>query len=89
PFAAGRRYLVKIGTRTAIGHIGEAIERLDVTTLSTAPATALVRNDIARVRIAAASPLAFDPYRANRATGAFILIDEQTHATVAAGMIEG
>ena len=89
PFATGRRYLIKVGTRTAIAHIKELIHRLDVTTLAPVPATGLVRNDIARVRIVAAMLLAFDAYRANRATGALILIDEQTHATVAAGMIEG
>ncbi|MGH7007677.1 MAG: elongation factor 1-alpha C-terminal domain-related protein, partial [Stellaceae bacterium] len=89
PFAAGRRYLVKIGTRTAVAHIKDIVHRLDVTTLAPVPTTGLVRNDIAHVRIVAAAPLAFDPYRANRATGALILIDEQTHATVAAGMIDG
>ncbi|MDE2228918.1 MAG: 50S ribosome-binding GTPase [Alphaproteobacteria bacterium] len=88
PFATGRRYLIKSGTRTAMGHIQDVVHRIDVATLTAEPAAGLVRNDIARVRIAAASPIAFDAYRANRATGAFILIDEQTHATVAAGMIE-
>ena len=89
PFAAGRRYLIKVGTRTTVAHIKDLVHRLDVTTLAPVQATGLVRNDIARVRIVAAAPLAFDPYRANRATGALILIDEQTHATVAAGMIDG
>jgi sulfate adenylyltransferase large subunit len=89
PFGAGRQYLVKVGTRTAVGYIDDVIHHLDVATLSRAPGAGLVRNDIARVRIAAASPLAFDAYRVNRATGAFILIDQQSHATVAAGMIEG
>jgi len=89
PFAPGRRYLIKAGTRTAVGEINDVVHRLDVATFAPAPATGLARNDIARVRIAAASPLAFDAYRINRATGAFILIDEQSHATVAAGMIEG
>jgi len=89
PFAPRRRYLVKAGTRTAVGQVTDIVHRLDVTTFGPAPADGLVRNDIARVRIAAASPLAFDPYRVNRATGAFILIDEQSHATVAAGMIDG
>ena len=53
------------------------------------PPSTLSRNDITRVRIVLQSPLPFDSYRDNRATGAFILIDEQTNATVAAGMIEG
>jgi len=44
-------------------------------------------NDIARVTIKTASPLLSDSYRNNRTTGAFILVDPSTHATVAAGVI--
>ena len=44
-------------------------------------------NDIARVRFSLAEPLAVDPYSENRATGAFILIDEATNDTIGAGMI--
>ena len=50
---------------------------------------ALELNDIGRVTLRTAAPLAFDPYRRNRATGSFILIDEATNDTVAAGMIIG
>jgi sulfate adenylyltransferase subunit 1 (EFTu-like GTPase family) len=46
-------------------------------------------NDIGAVRIAVARPIAADPYAANRATGSFILIDEATHRTAGAGMIDG
>ncbi len=53
---------------------------------STRP-TELGLNDIARVRLRTSAPLAFDPYGSNRRTGSFILIDEATNATVAAGMI--
>jgi sulfate adenylyltransferase subunit 1 len=45
-------------------------------------------NDIARVAIALAQPIFVDPYRANRATGSFILVDEVSNQTLAAGMIE-
>ena len=44
-------------------------------------------NDIARVRLRLSEPLAVDTYADNRVTGAFILIDEATNDTVAAGMI--
>ena len=44
-------------------------------------------NDIARIRLRLAQPLAVDPYTENRATGAFIVIDESTNNTVGAGMI--
>ena len=64
--------------------------RLDVNTLhrdEQAPSLAL--NEIGRVRLRTQSPLFFDDSRRNRATGSFILIDEATNATAAAGMILG
>jgi sulfate adenylyltransferase subunit 1 (EFTu-like GTPase family) len=68
----------------------EALEsRLDLDTMQPADALSLEFNDIGAVRIAVARPIAADPYAANRATGSFILIDEATHHTVAAGMIDG
>ena len=45
-------------------------------------------NDIARISFKLAQPIMADPYNANRATGAFILIDESTNNTVGAGMIQ-
>jgi sulfate adenylyltransferase large subunit len=50
--------------------------------------TVLNMNDIGEVRIALAQPLFFDYYKANRITGSFILIDRETNATAAAGMIK-
>jgi sulfate adenylyltransferase subunit 1 (EFTu-like GTPase family) len=45
-------------------------------------------NDIVIAQLALQQPIASDPYQANRATGAFILIDEVTNQTVAAGLID-
>ncbi len=87
-FTPAARYLLKCGTRTAAARISEIVHRLDVATLATEPAPETLKcNDIAMVSIALAQPLAFDAYEDNRATGAFILIDADTNATVAAGMI--
>jgi sulfate adenylyltransferase subunit 1 (EFTu-like GTPase family) len=47
----------------------------------------LVRNEIGHVTITTADPLSVDDYRENRVGGSFVLIDEKTNATVAAGMI--
>ncbi len=44
-------------------------------------------NDIARIKIRTTRPLMIDEYRDNRITGSFVLIDDATHETVAAGMI--
>ena len=62
--------------------------KMDINTLHKLKADREVRlNDIARVSLQTSAPLHFDSYRRNRATGSFILIDEQTNSTVAAGMI--
>lgn len=64
--------------------------RLDINTLHRdEKATSLGLNEIGRVRLRTQKPLHFDPYRRNRDTGGFILIDEATNRTVAAGMILG
>jgi bifunctional enzyme CysN/CysC len=84
------RYLVKHTARTTRGVISELVHRIDVDTLHHDESVQeLGLNEIGRLRLRTGSPLAFDPYDRNRRTGAFILIDEATNATVAAGMILG
>jgi len=64
--------------------------RLDVDSLHRdLSAKSLVLNQIGRVRLRTQQPLLFDAYRRNRDTGSFILIDETSNNTVAAGMITG
>ncbi|MSO89285.1 MAG: sulfate adenylyltransferase [Rhodospirillaceae bacterium] len=89
PFDNRRKYLLKQGTRTVGAKVAKLIDRVDVKNLqiSEAPET-LMRNDIGRAQLVLPAKIAFDSYRRNRATGAFILIDEQSNATVAAGMID-
>jgi len=68
--------------------ISEVLYRIEINTLHRDEENKEVAmNDIARVRIKTASPILADPYRTNRTTGAFILVDPSTHATVAAGVI--
>ncbi len=88
PLDARRRYLIKHTTQSVRAVI-EAIDyRLDVNTLERRTGVAAFGlNDIGRVRIKAARPLAVDAYADNRATGSFILIDEASNQTVAGGMI--
>ena len=84
-----RRYRVKSGTQSASATVETVVSRLDLETLRPdTNAATLEFNDLGSVRIASTRALALDPYRANRATGSFILIDEATHHTVAAGMVE-
>jgi len=85
--AAGRRLRVKHTTRLTPAQTVSVQSRLDVGSLTLEPAGSLGPNDIGVVRIAVGTALAVDPYRANRVTGSFVMIDEQTNATVAAGMV--
>jgi sulfate adenylyltransferase subunit 1 len=88
PLAAGRPYLIKHGGTTVRVRFAALEHRIDVDTLRPVERPeSLAMNDIARVRITAQRPLAFDAYRDNRVTGAFIVIDESTNRTVAAGTI--
>ncbi len=59
----------------------------DVNELRVTDAAELRENDIGVVRLHTATPLAVDTYAADRITGSFVLIDEQTFATIAAGMV--
>jgi bifunctional enzyme CysN/CysC len=88
PLRPGARMLLKHLTHTADAVVDQFIDQVDVRTLERGPALAeLALNDIARVRLRTRKPLLADPYRRNRVTGAFILIDEATNETVAAGMV--
>ncbi|HEV7980075.1 adenylyl-sulfate kinase [Amycolatopsis sp.] len=86
----GARYVVQHTTRQTPARVRELDYRLDVNTLHRDDsAESLTLNEIGRIKLRTQQPLLFDPYRRNRDTGGFILIDEATHDTVAAGMITG
>jgi sulfate adenylyltransferase large subunit len=88
PLRPGGRYIVKQTTRSATAIVDEVEDLVDVHTLERDPPPAeLTLNDIGRVRLRTSTPLVFDPYKSNRRTGSFILIDEAGNETVAAGMI--
>ena len=90
PLRAGSRYTLKHATHTTHAIIQEIIDRTDIHTLTPDPdATELRLNEIGRVHLRTAQPLAHDPYTHNRATGSFILIDQTTNDTTGAGMILG
>ncbi|GAA3395154.1 adenylyl-sulfate kinase [Cryptosporangium minutisporangium] len=86
----GGRYVLRHTTLQTRAQVSALEYRLDVNTLHRDPAATDLRlNQIGRVRLHTQQPLAFDPYRRNRATGGFILVDEVTNETVAAGMLTG
>jgi bifunctional enzyme CysN/CysC len=84
------KYAIKHTTRTGRALVRSMQYRLDVNTLHRDhEATSLSLNEIGRVSLRTTTPLFFDEYRRNRDTGSFILMDEATNTTVAAGMILG
>lgn len=83
-----KNYLLKHTTRSVRAHVTKIHFRVDMNTLEKGPVEQLEMNDIAEVDIKTSLPLFFDPYKQNRTTGSFILIDPVSNATVAAGIIE-
>jgi sulfate adenylyltransferase subunit 1 len=88
PLHAGDRLLVKHTTRVVPAMVTDIEHRLDIETLERHATDALAMNDLGRVRLRTGAALAVDPYARNRRTGSFILIDERTNATVAAGLVD-
>ena len=82
-----RKYILKHTTRQVSARVTAIDTLLDINTQQRHPADSLKLNDIATVSINVQQALAADAYDDLRSTGAFILIDEVTHQTVAAGMI--
>jgi len=83
----GRKYWLKHTTKQVAARVTKIDTLLDINTQQRHAATSLKLNDIARVSLNVQQAIAADAYDDIRATGAFILIDEVTHQTVAAGMI--
>lgn len=87
PLNTDSAYILQHTTRQVRTYVSELNYRIDVDTLHRNPADTLNLNEIGRVKLTTTQPLYFDPYRINRNTGSFILIDPSTNVTVAAGMI--
>ena len=87
PLDRNRKYIIKHTTRMVKSLFSRLEYRVDVNTLAHHETDKLNMNDIARVAMKVQQPLALDHYSRNRFTGSFIVIDEATNNTVAAGMI--
>ena len=84
----GASYLLKHTTQRLTAQVRKLRHRVNVNTLENDLPATLELNEIGAVEIETTRPLFFDPYRSNRFTGSFILIDPVSNATLAAGMIE-
>jgi bifunctional enzyme CysN/CysC len=82
-------YVMKHTTNYVKAYLDKIIYKINVDTLHREAGDAFLLNEIGRVEISTATPIFFDQYKINHATGSFILIDPLTNNTVAAGMIRG
>jgi len=87
PLVAGDRLRLKHTTRVTPVLVESVTGTFDVNELSVTESSELRENDIGLVTLRTATPLAVDRYEADRITGSFVLIDDRTFATIAAGMV--
>ena len=85
---SGKKYFLKHTANTVQAVVTELVKKVTMGTLESEPSpTELAMNDIGEIKLRTAKPLVFDAYTMNRLTGSFILIEQGTNATVAAGML--
>jgi bifunctional enzyme CysN/CysC len=87
PLIPGRPYLVKIGAATVTATVTDIKHKVDINSFQKLAGKTLALNEIGLVNVETHEPVAFDPYDANRETGAFIVIDRVSNLTVGAGMV--
>jgi bifunctional enzyme CysN/CysC/sulfate adenylyltransferase subunit 1 len=88
PLTSGKKYFMKHGTQTVQAMISNLESKVDIRTYEPEPDPAeLAMNDIGEIRLRTAKPLVYDGYTTNRMTGSFVLVEQGTNATVAAGML--
>tara|TARA_R110002096_G_scaffold3981_2_gene19080 strand:- start:29304 stop:31199 length:1896 start_codon:yes stop_codon:yes gene_type:complete len=83
----GRQFILRTETDRSTVSINDLRHRIDVNSFAHEAAKSLELNEVGYCHLSSQSPIAFDAYAKNRATGAFVLIDRLTNATVGAGMI--
>lgn len=89
PLDRSKAFYLKHTTRTTRAHVTAIHHRVEINVGEQVEADGMQLNEIAQVSLVADSPLIYDAYRANRQTGAFILIDPVSNFTSAVGMIIG
>lgn len=90
PLYEGNRFLLRQGTNAVRAEVAKLSEKLNISQAKHEPSGgSYTLNEIGLVHIRTAKPIAWDDYSVNRHTGSFILIDENTNQTVAAGMMGG
>jgi len=87
PLLPGRSYILRIGTATATAAINPLKYKINLSTLDRIAATTLVQKEIGVCNLQVDRALPFDPYKVNRTTGGFVLVDKVSGAAVGAGML--
>jgi len=87
PLLPGRSYILRVGTATATAAINPLKYKINLSTLDRIAATTLVQKEIGVCNLQVDRALPFDPYKANRTTGGFVLVDKVSGAAVGAGML--
>ena len=88
PLSAGKKFYLKHTTQMVQVAVTQIENRINFETFDAEPNPAgLALNDIGTIRLKTAKPLLFDGYETNRLTGSFILVEQGSNATVAAGML--
>ncbi len=87
PMMPNKQYMFKFATKTTPGSVAAIDHLIDVNTLEHSQSLHMNLNEIGVVDVKFTQPVPCDPYKRNRATGAFIVIDRLTNSTVGAGMI--
>jgi bifunctional enzyme CysN/CysC/sulfate adenylyltransferase subunit 1 len=88
PLQRGKKYFLKQTTQSVQAIVSSLDSRIDIETFDSIPEPAeLSVNDIGEVRLRVSMPLIFDGYSNNRLTGSFILVEQGTNQTLAAGML--
>ncbi len=88
PLQKGRKYFLKQGTQTVQAMITSLDYKVDIETFDPIEdAEELAVNEIGEIKIRTSKPVVYDAYTQNRLTGSFILIEQGTNQTVAAGML--
>ncbi|WP_306253126.1 sulfate adenylyltransferase subunit CysN [Parvularcula sp. IMCC14364] len=84
----GRQYLMKINNQIIPATVTALKHKINVNNFAQEPGKTMELNEVGVCNLSLAKPVAFDPYRNNRHTGSFILIDKQTNGTIGVGMLD-
>jgi len=84
----GRQYIMKVNNQTVPATVTDLKYKVNVNNFAHEAGKSLALNEVGVCNLSLGKPIPFDPYTKNRHTGAFILIDRQTNATIGAGMLD-